>query len=490
MAFELITHLDDGGETRIADPSPDDAQRAAQRIRDDEAYLVDLRDIGTNDLLQFVGTDTASVGAARFGADDRQAPLFSVSESLADADVKAVSAAFLAGARIDECGVAFNDVAWFNRADNVQASPVHHEALPVEEEQIDPLEMMREAMRPRSLFCKDGLLAALAAGASFEQLAPVPPLVYLAQNDGDPAAIECLLGLGERLDAREAGETALWHAVQRGHYSFADELVANGAERSEARSSARYERWEQRAARRSILDHVEDGNTAAVKRYLHGRQARQVSQDLLLRAIECEQLAVLQLLLLHKGRITLDKVHQESIWGRALQKADTRYLQLLIDHGGYEGVAAAPQYGGREFVHATPEALAYLLASGHTAGMSRGFATLIDSHRPSAGRLLAVFPDAYFRGLSGQRQARALLHFLRVAPERVDMVLDQNDFAQLVGALVRDADDEAVLQALPRAFGIAVAGPAPPPGRHANISDYLKGVRAELCGMALAIWKD
>lgn len=487
MAFELITFRSDGGETRVANASTDDVLRAVDLIRNEAAYLVDLVNVGTDDVLQIVEVERRCVGVVRIAADGRHRPLFSTSTELADDDIRRICAAFLAGGRVDDIGIEFDAVDWLDRPDTNAAIAQPDLPAPADDEELDPHEALAASLE--GAFHKDALLDAIKAGAALDKFGPVPPLVYLACHGGDPAAIECLLELGEQLDAPHAGATALWHALQHSHYTFADELVACGADRSEALSHPHFARWEKRCARLTILDQVGEGNTAAVKRYLHGRHARHVSKDLLVRAIECDQVHVLQQLLAHKGRIALNDVHSESIWGRALQKSDTRFLQLLIDHGGYDGVAAMPGYGGREFLQATPEAIAFLFASGHTAGLHRALNTIIDSDRRAAGSQLAAFPDRYFSDLSGQRQARVLLYFQRYAPWRVDMLLNQNDFAQLVGALVRETSYDMVFRALPRAFGIDSVGPDQDAVFYIDTAPYRQDIRRELHDMAFAIWQ-
>ena len=237
-----------------------------------------------------------------------------------------------------------------------------------------------------------------------------------------------------------------------------------------------------------IFKAVRVGKTSAVQEYLAATPRHKVPIDLLSVAIDACQPYLLRLLAAHKQPLALKSTDQFSTWGRALANNDAQYLALLVEYGAYESVVCLPDYGGTEFLYASPEALRYLLDNQLTGGLEQAFCLLV--RRRKNRRLLAVFPDSYFFGLTPVEQVNLLSALMTWAPERIETLFLQNDYAELLRFFFKSACDPYrgvgdLWKFLPILFGTSISGPE----QQWNFEDekFLSGIRAELSDIAGAL---
>jgi hypothetical protein len=494
MTFELTYHIRKD-EKIISRPGRDDLREAYRVLREENVEVADLRNVQTGALLQLVTLDGGDcVCAAMFPFDDATGALYSESDALTIVEALVICDAFMRSGDARASGMTFSDKDWFERPEEGNFAPVPRTPTGAADEPDDHAASEEEELAPQELinlwledpgFCTEDLVrSALDSGGTFAASTPIPPLIYVAQHGGQADAIGFLLSLGEDIGTIHDGGTALWHAISNSNYCFADELLIRGAQSTEARSSKNFSRWQKRDEHSKILDAIAAGQAHTVDAYLVGRHPRQVSIDLLSEAIASSQLAILERLLSHKGKLS---VKSTTLWGLAMAKSDVRYLQALIDHGVYDSIVALQDFDGRAFQYATPEALSFLVSNGHTAGFEEGCAVLSGRRGRRARALLPIIPDAFFYRLSAKQLANVILIFEQLAPERVDTILEQNDFAPLLRHVFHGADGDDAYRLMPTILGLPFIGPHEEDAPTLETLKNMRVIRDELTALARAL---
>ncbi|WP_323144861.1 hypothetical protein [Massilia phyllosphaerae] len=405
--------------------------------------IVDLINPQSRAWLQLVTFDEGkNVGIAAKAHPDDAKVLYSESRDLRVEDMLLICEAFMRSGDVATSGFAFSDSEWDERDDLVPSAPLAFVVAPPDTvaepddepdcPELSPQDIVDEWIKASHHFDDEIVRLALSSGASLSTNTTTPALIHLAQCGAHPDVIDLVMSLGEDLAAVYDGGTALWHAVSTRHYAFADALLLRGADKAEARSSVHIRAWQKREVGQRILDDIARGDEHAVLAYLENRSPRHVALDLVVQAIKDERLAILVHLLAAKRELHLMRAGLESVWRLAMGLRDVRYVEALIKYGTYESVTSLPEYGRCCSLSASPETLSFLFSNGYKHDIRAMFSYLIRSRRDRSLALLPVFPNSYFIGLPPEHVGNALLSFSQHAPERIDHLLDHNDYAALL----------------------------------------------------------
>lgn len=482
-------------------PQQQDIEQAIAQLRRGDADVLDLYRAGADHLMQVVNFGDG-IGIAVFQADDAPV-LYSGKEYLDDAEILAMCLHYLQGGEAAGAPITFSEVDW---ADRIATPPallpaLESEAFSVLEGDVDdsPQALLATWMDEGGGNDKEWLDEALAGGATFTVFSAMPPLVYLAQHRGHPDGVASLLAHGADIEAEDKGKTALWHAVSNSNYRFANALLAAGAAEHTASTSPRYARWKELRAEqagnesdRALASAIRCGDIDRIRALLQHVPRHRLSLGFLEIAIGHSQLEALRLLVQHKGTVSPKKVGQYSLWGSAMAHRDPAYIAALIEAGAYDSVSRLDNYGGTEFLYASPQVLRYLLDNGFTTGLESVFTWLVDRQR--GARLLHVFPDHYFTTLAPEQLLRAIKAILPEGPTRVSSILEVTNFGALVRYLFQERTlseqvDNAQLL-IPALFGTEISGPWPYWQRDRENERFGAEVRHELGELALSIWRD
>jgi hypothetical protein len=236
-----------------------------------------------------------------------------------------------------------------------------------------------------------------------------------------------------------------------------------------------------------IFKAIQANDLAAVSEYLALTPCHKVPIDTLKAAIEAGDPGLLAMLAEHKQPLSLKATDEFSVWARALASEDTRHLAVLVKYGAYESIRHLQHYGGTEFLQASREALQYLFDYHLTDGLEQAFYLLM--RRRKNQKILSVFPDSYFTNLSTEELVKGINALMPWAPERIEQILIQNDYAGLLRFIFKTNHSARNLvsswQFVPTVLGTDVAGPAP----EWNTWDetFIESVRGELCLIAEAL---
>jgi len=441
MPFQIKYSL--GIETiRIEAPGEQHLMAAYRLIREgrvEEVELLNKESRAWCHLVTFDDGEHVRIVATPYQDDADM--LYSESENLGIDEIVTICEAFMRSGDVLTSGFAFHHTPWFESDDPEPSVPAVSsaaqapavEGLEPEDEDPDlsPQDIVDGWIQSPGRYDEGTVRLAISSGATLGGHGATPVLIRFARCGADPGLIDFVRSLGADIGAVHEGGTALWHAVSTSHYIFADALVLRGADEDEARSSVNLRTWQKRDVKRRITDDIARGDEQAVLAYLANRPARNVGIGLILQAITSERLSILHRLLAAKGELKLTPAALEPVWKAAIGLRDVRYVAALVQYGVHE-IVMQPTYSRRYWSRATPETLSFLISNGYIASIDAMFEYLVGSASDRNLALLPVFPDTFFVGLRPEHVVNALVTFSQHAPERIDYLLDHNDFAMLV----------------------------------------------------------
>jgi len=458
MPFQ-IKYMQGIDTVRIAEPERQHFIEAYRMLRRGELEIVDLIDMQSRAWLQLVTFDQGkNVGLVAAAATGGGEVLYSKSADLVIDDILPICEAFIRAGDVLASGFAFSRIQWEERDAPVPSKPPALAAVVPEavvepdqeqdEEQenpeLSPQDMVDEWIKYPGQLDDETIRLALSTGASLSPFVETPALIHLASCGAHPDVIDFVMSRGADISAVHEGGTALWHAVSAGRYAFANALVLRGADVAEAQSSVNFKAWRKRDAARGIIDAIASGDESAVLAYLASRTPRNIGFDLIVQAIKSERLAILLSLLAGKGELTLMSGGLDSAWSLAMGLSDARYIEALVQYGAYEIVSSQRDYARRVRSSACRATLSFLFSNGYTHAIEAIFSSLIRFGSDRCQALLPVYPDSYFVGLPPEQVVIALISFSEHAPERIDHLMDHNDYAALVHHVFDGSSNDAL----------------------------------------------
>jgi hypothetical protein len=488
-------------------------------LQDEDLYFFDIEDSINGYLIQVADCGDAKYMVQVFSLSENEPTLYSDPTEISMEAALAFCCDYVQHGKVRNGHVSFSIIDWSARQAALSSSTAKPPQISWEQHEFEESEITFEQhdfeefekqqtleeieKNPQKFFnitLRDRissellpmLIIALERGATIERFKPSLPLIYHAKR-GDAETVATLVALGCDVTAIYNGNSIVWHALSHKNFQYASALVAHGATGETAQSSPYYSDWlvafeNNRVTEAAIIS----GALDTVRLKIADLPRSGIKNGWLSLAIIHDQLEVLTLLLHKKCLVHFHGQISNSAYGDALAKTDTRFLQILIEHGAYASVSKARTYGGLEFISASPEALLFLTQNGYTTGLGRGVATIIRHNRSNdCAAQLAVIDNVFFENLNQDHFLRAISIFAKTnSIDRIAALLEQREHAPLTQACC-EAEDLDTLSVMIMAGLTLVTVPSSEYCWRTNACcHYIRTSREKLISIATAIGED